>query len=59
MSLIENIVVRVLLYSVDSKPLQFPVIVHYLYMNCGVSTKTYIHLQAMQNPGKIIDEEGH
>ena len=38
--LIGNTVVRVLLYSVDRKPLQFPLIVHYLYMSCGASTKT-------------------
>ena len=39
-SLIENTVVGVLLYHVDRKPLQFPLIVHYLYMSCGASTKT-------------------
>ena len=38
--LIWNIVVRVLLYSVDRKPLQFPLVVHYLHMSCGASTKT-------------------
>ena len=37
---IENAVVRVLLYHVDHKPLQFHLIVHYLYMSCGVSTET-------------------
>ena len=86
-SLIGNTDVRVLIYSVDRKPLQFPLIVHYLYTSCGASTKTiysswrlwsmgwfqvarkaqlyfsfwctYIHLQVMQNPGKLIDEEGH
>ena len=39
-SLIGNTVVRVLLYHVDRKPLQFLLIVHYLYMSCGASTKT-------------------
>ena len=39
-SLIRNTVVRVQLYSVDRKPLQFPLIVHYMYMSCGASTKT-------------------
>ena len=39
-SLIGNTVVRVLLYYVDCKPLQFPLIVYYLYMSCGASTKT-------------------
>ena len=39
-SLIKNTVVRVLLYHVDRKPLHFPLIVHYLYMSCGASTKT-------------------
>ena len=42
-SLIGNTVVRVLLYYVDRKPLQFPLfplIFHYLYMSCGASTKT-------------------
>ena len=38
--LIGNTVVRVLVYSVDRKPLQFPLIIHYLYMSCGASTKT-------------------
>ena len=37
---IENAVVRVLLYYVDHKPLQFHLIVYYLYLSCGVSTKT-------------------
>ena len=31
---------RVLLYHVDRKPLQLPLIVLYLYMSCGASTKT-------------------
>ena len=31
---------RVLLYSVDCKPLQSPLNFHYLYMSCGASTKT-------------------
>ena len=39
-SLIGNTVVRVLLYHVDRKPIQFPLIVHHLYMSCGASTKT-------------------
>ena len=39
-SLIGNTIVRVLLYSVGRKPLQFPLTVHYLYMSCGASTKT-------------------
>ena len=39
-SLIGNTIVRVLLYSVEHKPLQFPLTVHYLYMSCGASTKT-------------------
>ena len=39
-SLFGNTVVRVLLYYVDRKPLQFPLIIHYLYMSCGASTKT-------------------
>ena len=33
-SLIGNTIVRVLSYSVDRKPLKFPLIVHYLYMSC-------------------------
>ena len=39
-SLIGNIIARVLLYSVDCKPLQFPLIFHYLNMSRGASTKT-------------------
>ena len=39
-SLIGNTIVRVLLYSVARKPLQFPLTVYYLYMSCGASTKT-------------------
>ena len=39
-SLIGKTVVRVLLYYVDCEPLQFPFIIHYLYMSCGASTKT-------------------
>ena len=39
-SLIGNTIVGVLLYSVDLKPLQFPLIFHYLYMSRGASTKT-------------------
>ena len=39
-SLIGNTIVTVLSYSVDSKPTQFPLVVHYLYMSCGASTKT-------------------
>ena len=39
-SLTGNTIVRVLLYPVDRKLLQFPLIVHYLYMSCGASTKT-------------------
>ena len=39
-SLIGNTVVRVILYHADRKPLQFPLIVHYLCMSCGASTKT-------------------
>ena len=39
-SLIGNTIVRVLSYSVDRKPLQFRLIVHYLYVSCGASTKT-------------------
>ena len=39
-SLIGNTIVRVLWHSMDRKPLQFPLIVHYLYMSCGASTKT-------------------
>ena len=39
-SLIGNIIVRVLSYSVDRRPLRFLLIVHYLYMSCGASTKT-------------------
>ena len=39
-SLTGNTIVRVLSYSVDRKPLRFPLIVHYLYMGCGASTKT-------------------
>ena len=84
-SLIGNTVVRVLLYILWTATLQFPLIVHYLYMSRGASTQTicvfedcgqwvsscwktqlyfsflctYIHLQAMQNPGKLIDEEGY
>ena len=38
-SLIGNTIVRVLLYSMDRKPIQFPLIVNYLYMSCGASTK--------------------
>ena len=38
-SLIGNTIVRVISYSVDRKPLQFPLIFHYLYMSCGASTK--------------------
>ena len=39
-SLIGNTFVRVLSSSVDCKPHQFPLIVHYLYMSCDASTKT-------------------
>ena len=39
-SLIGHTVAGVLLYSVDHKPFQFPLIVSYLYMSCGASIKT-------------------
>ena len=39
-SLIGNTIVGVLLYYSDRKPLQFHLIVNYLYMSCGASTKT-------------------
>ena len=45
-SLIGNTTVRVLLYSVDHKPLQCPLIVHHPFMSRGVSTKTiYVFLR--------------
>ena len=28
-----------IIYSMDRNPLQFPLIIHYLYMSCGASTK--------------------
>ena len=40
-TLIGNTIMRVLSYSVDRKPLHFPLIVHYQYMSCVcASTKT-------------------
>ena len=38
-SLNGNTIVRVLSYSVDRKPLQFPLILRYLYMSCDASIK--------------------
>ena len=48
-SLIGITIVRVLSYSVDRKPLQFPLIVHYLYMSSGASTKTICFLKIVVN----------
>ena len=56
-SLIGNTVVRVLLYSMDRKPLQFPLIVHYLYMTCGASTKTiYVFLRLWPMGFKLLEK---
>ena len=49
-SLIGNTVGRGLLYYVEHKPLQFPLIVHYLYMSFGASTKTiYVFFKIVVN----------
>ena len=56
-SLIGNTIVRVLLYSVDRKPLQFPLIVHYLYMSRGASTKTMYGFWRLWSMGfKLLDK---
>ena len=56
-SLIGNTVVRVLLYSVDLKPLQFHLIANYLYMNCGASTKTiYVFWRLWSMGFKLLEK---
>ena len=48
-SLIVNTVVRVLLYILWTATLQFPLIVHYLYMSRGASTQTMCFLKIVVN----------
>ena len=56
-SLIGNTIARVLLYSVDRKPHPFPLIVHYLYMSHGASTKTIYGFWRLWSMGfKLLDK---
>ena len=56
-SQIGNIIVRMLLYSVNRKPLQFPLIFHYLYMSRGASTKTiYVFWRLWSMGFKLLEK---
>ena len=57
-SLIGNTIVGVLLYYVDRKPIQFPLIVNYLYMSCGASTKTiYVFWRLWSRGFKVLEKD--